>query len=102
MAGRLTDRSDKSVVVVERELVGGECAFYACMPSKALLRPGEVLAEAHRVPGAAEGTTGALDVVAALTRRNEVIHGLGGASQLGWLDERGITLIRGHGRIAGE
>jgi pyruvate/2-oxoglutarate dehydrogenase complex dihydrolipoamide dehydrogenase (E3) component len=72
------------------------------MPSKALLCPGEVLAEARRVPGAAEAISGSLDVAATLARRNEVIHDLDDASQLGWLDERGVTLIRGHGRIAGE
>jgi pyruvate/2-oxoglutarate dehydrogenase complex dihydrolipoamide dehydrogenase (E3) component len=101
VAGALAEQG-RSVAVVEAGLVGGECAFYACMPSKALLRPGEVLAEARRVPGAAEAITGALDVAATLARRNEVIHDLDDASQLGWLDERGVTLIRGHGRIAGE
>jgi dihydrolipoamide dehydrogenase len=92
----------RSVAVVEAALVGGECAFYACMPSKALLRPAEVLAEASRVPGAAEAITGPLDVAATLARRDEVIHGLDDASKVGWLDEHGITLIRGHGRLAGE
>jgi dihydrolipoamide dehydrogenase len=92
----------RSVAVVEGALVGGECAFYACMPSKALLRPGEVLAEARRVPGAAEAITGRLDVAATLARRDEVIHNLDDASKLGWLDAHGITLIRGHGRLAGE
>jgi dihydrolipoamide dehydrogenase len=92
----------RSVAVVEAALVGGECAFYACMPSKALLRPAEVLAEARRVPGAAQAITGSLDVAATLARRDEVIHGLDDASKVGWLDEHGITLIRGHGRLAGE
>jgi dihydrolipoamide dehydrogenase len=91
-----------SVAVVEAELVGGECAFYACMPSKALLRPAEVLAEARRVPGAAQAITGSLDVAATLARRDEVIHSLDDGSQASWLDEHGITLIRGHGRLAGE
>jgi dihydrolipoamide dehydrogenase len=91
-----------SVAVVEAALVGGECAFYACMPSKALLRPAEVLAEARRVPGAAEAITGPLDVAATLARRDEVIHGLDDASKVGWLEQHGITLIRGHGRLAGE
>jgi dihydrolipoamide dehydrogenase len=91
-----------SVAVVEAELVGGECAFYACMPSKALLRPAEVLAEARRVPGAAQAITGSLDVAATLARRDEVIHSLDDGSKASWLDEHGITLIRGHGRLAGE
>jgi dihydrolipoamide dehydrogenase len=92
----------RSVAVVEAALVGGECAFYACMPSKALLRPAEVLAEARRVPGAAEAITGSLDVAATLARRDQVIHSLDDASKVGWLDEHAITLIRGHGRLAGE
>jgi len=92
----------RSVAIVEAALVGGECAFYACMPSKALLRPAEVLAEARRVPGAAEAITGPLDVAATLARRDEVIHGLEDASKVSWLHEHGITLIRGHGRLAGE
>jgi dihydrolipoamide dehydrogenase len=92
----------RSVAVVEAALVGGECAFYACMPSKALLRPAEVLAEARRVPGAAEAITGSLDVAATLARRDEVIHSLDDGSKVSWLDEHGITLIRGHGRLAGE
>jgi pyruvate/2-oxoglutarate dehydrogenase complex dihydrolipoamide dehydrogenase (E3) component len=92
----------RSVAVVEGDLVGGECAFYACMPSKALLRPAEILAEVRRVPGAAEAVTGPLDVAATLARRDEVIHKLDDRSKVEWLDERAITLIRGHGRLAGE
>jgi dihydrolipoamide dehydrogenase len=71
------------------------------MPSKALLRPAEALEEARRVPGAAEAITGPLDVEAALARRDEVIHGLDDAAQLPWLDDRGIELFRGHGRLTG-
>ncbi len=92
----------RRVAIVEAALVGGECAFYACMPSKALLRPAEVLAEARRVPGVAEAINGELDVAAMLARRDEVIHSLDDSSKIGWLDERGITLIRGHGRLVGE
>ena len=87
------------VALVERELVGGECAYWACMPSKALLRPGELLAEDRRVPGV---PVGALDVPVVLDRRDEVIHGIDDASQLGWIEERGITLVRGAGRLDGE
>src|SRR4051794_21601930 len=72
------------------------------MPSKALLRPYEALAETRRVPGAAEAVTGTLDVDAVLSRRDEIIHGLDDSSQLPWLEERGIELLRGHGRITGE
>jgi dihydrolipoamide dehydrogenase len=100
-AGRLAENG-MSVALVERELVGGECSFYACMPSKALLRPAQVLAEARRVPGAAQAARGELDVPAVLRRRDEVIHGLDDSSQLGWLERRSIVLVRGEGRLAAE
>lgn len=100
-AGRLAD-GGLSVAIVEPHLVGGECSFYACMPSKALLRPDEVLAEARRVPGAAEAVTGELDVRAALARRDEVIHDLDDSGMLPWLDDKGIVLLRGEGRLEGE
>ena len=83
--GRLGD-AGLSVALVEPELVGGECSYYACMPSKALLRPGEALREVRRVPGAAEAVTGELDVSAALARRDEVIHDRDDSSQLPWLE----------------
>ena len=98
IAGRLGE-AGLEVAIVEERLVGGECSFYACMPSKALLRPGELAAEAGRVPGVA---TGRLDVEAVLARRDEVVHDLDDSSQLPWLDERGVTLVRGHGRLDGE
>jgi dihydrolipoamide dehydrogenase len=73
------------------------------MPSKALLRPAQALAEARRVPGAAQAVDGrGVDVPAALARRDEVIHSLDDAVQLPWLEERGIRLFRGQGRFAGE
>jgi dihydrolipoamide dehydrogenase len=100
-AGRLAE-AGLSVALIERELVGGECSFYACMPSKALLRPAQALAEARRVPGAAQAATGKLDVAAMLGRRDEVVHDLHDDAQLPWLDERGITLVRGHGTLVGE
>ena len=59
-AGRLGE-AGLAVAIVEPHLIGGECSFYACMPSKALLHPAQALAEAERTPGAAEAVTGALD-----------------------------------------
>ena len=100
-AGRLAD-GGMDVALVEQHLVGGECSYYACMPSKALLRPGELLAEARRVPGSAEAVTGDLDPQAVMDRRDEVIHDLDDSSQLPWLRERGIVLFRGEGRLDGE
>jgi pyruvate/2-oxoglutarate dehydrogenase complex dihydrolipoamide dehydrogenase (E3) component len=100
-AGRLAE-AGLDVAIVEADKVGGECSYYACMPSKALLRPAQVLAEAGRVPGAAEAITGTLDVAAVLRRRDELIGGLDDAGQVPWLEERGIHLVRGWGRLAGE
>ena len=100
-AGRLANGGLK-VAIVEDRLVGGECSFWACMPSKALLRPYEALAEARRVEGAAEAITGSLDVQAVLDRRDEIIHGLDDASMLPWLEDQGIALFRGRGRLTGE
>ena len=100
-AGRLAD-GGLTVAIVEQHLIGGECSFYACMPSKALLRPAQAVAEARRTPGAAEAVTGALDVRVALARRDEVVHDLDDSSQLPWLEQRDIALVRGHGEIDGE
>jgi pyruvate/2-oxoglutarate dehydrogenase complex dihydrolipoamide dehydrogenase (E3) component len=100
-AGRLAERG-ASVALVERELVGGECSFYACMPSKALLRPAQVLAEARRIPGAAQAASGQLDVGAVLRRRDQVIYGLSDDAHLPWVRERGIELVRGAGMLEGE
>jgi dihydrolipoamide dehydrogenase len=100
-AGRLAENG-LSVALVERELVGGECSFYACMPSKALLRPAQALAEARRVPGAAQAARGELDVSAVLHRRDEIVHNLDDSAQLPWLEEHSITLMRGHGSLVGE
>jgi pyruvate/2-oxoglutarate dehydrogenase complex dihydrolipoamide dehydrogenase (E3) component len=99
-AGRLAD-AGLDVAIVEDRKVGGECSFWACMPSKGLLRPGELLAEARRIPGVAQAVTGELDVAAVLARRDEIIHDLDDSAQLPWLEERGIELFRGWGRLAG-
>ncbi|HEY1833188.1 MAG TPA: NAD(P)/FAD-dependent oxidoreductase [Solirubrobacteraceae bacterium] len=100
-AGRLAE-GGLSVVLAERELVGGECSFYACMPSKALLRPAQALSEARRVAGAREAASGTIDVHAVLARRDEIVHGLSDDAQLPWLEERGIELLRGDAKIVGE
>jgi len=100
-AGRLAEEG-LSVAIVERDLVGGECSYYACMPSKALLRPAQALAEARRVPGAAQAAGGEIDVAAALARRDEIVHGRQDAAQLLWLADRGVALVRGEGRLDGE
>ena len=100
-AGRLAD-GGLDVAIVERELLGGECSYWACMPSKALLRPAQALAEARRVPGAREAVGGELDVGAALERRDEIIHELDDSGQVPWLEERGVALLRAEGRLEGE
>jgi pyruvate/2-oxoglutarate dehydrogenase complex dihydrolipoamide dehydrogenase (E3) component len=100
-AGRLAE-AELSVALVEQDLIGGECSFYACMPSKALLRPGQALAETRRVEGAAQAVTGSLDVDAVLARRDEIVHELDDSAQLPWLEDREIALFRGHGELAGE
>jgi pyruvate/2-oxoglutarate dehydrogenase complex dihydrolipoamide dehydrogenase (E3) component len=102
LAGRLAEHGERNVAIVEGELVGGECSFYACMPSKALLRAGEVLREAARVPGAAQAVTGGVDVAAVLKRRDAIVGDLRDDHQVPWLEERGIELIRGHARLEGE
>jgi pyruvate/2-oxoglutarate dehydrogenase complex dihydrolipoamide dehydrogenase (E3) component len=100
-AGRL-GRAGLDVALVEQHLVGGECSYYACMPSKALLRPAQLLDEVQRVPGAREAVTGSLDVETALRRRDEVIHDRDDSSQLPWLEQRGVELVRGQGAFEGE
>ena len=100
-AGRLADAGLK-VAIVEDRLVGGECSFWACMPSKGLLRPYEALEEVRRIPGAAEAVTGKLDVQAVLDRRDEIVHNLDDSSQLPWLEDKSIALFRGRGRLTGE
>src|SRR5436305_5381728 len=87
-----------SVAIVERELVGGECSYWGCIPSKTLLRPGDVIAAARRVPGAATAVTGDIDVAAALRRRDSATSGWNDAGAKEWIDEKRITLLRGAAR----
>jgi pyruvate/2-oxoglutarate dehydrogenase complex dihydrolipoamide dehydrogenase (E3) component len=101
VAGRCADAGLR-VALVERELVGGECTYWACIPSKTLVRPGDVIAAARRVPGANEAVTGRIDVEAALAQRDYMTSNWHDEGQLPWLDEHKITLVRGSGRIDGE
>ncbi|MGV2985236.1 dihydrolipoyl dehydrogenase family protein [Microbacterium sp. AGC85] len=90
-----------TAIIVESELVGGECSYWACMPSKALLRSAQALRAAQHVAGAAEAVTGTLDVRAVLARRNSFTSDWSDDGQVKWLDSAGIDLARGHGRITG-
>ncbi|WP_298229436.1 NAD(P)/FAD-dependent oxidoreductase [Gryllotalpicola sp.] len=90
-----------SVAIVEEELVGGECSYWACMPSKALLRSGHALAAAQRVGGAAQVVGSRVDAAAVLERRTSFAANWDDASQVDWLGSAGIDLIRGHGRLVG-
>jgi dihydrolipoamide dehydrogenase len=100
-AGRCAE-GGLAVALVERELVGGECTYWACVPSKTLIRPGDVLAAARRVPGAAEAITGRLDVAAAFAQRDYMTSDWSDQGALGWVEEEGIELVRGTGRLEGE
>lgn len=88
-----------TAVLIEAELVGGECSYWACIPSKALLRPGTALHGAQTVPGAAEAVTLTLDAAAVLKRRDYFTANWQDDSQVKWLEDAGIELIRGHGWI---
>ncbi|WP_129786954.1 dihydrolipoyl dehydrogenase family protein [Promicromonospora panici] len=93
-------RTGLSVAVVESELVGGECSYWACMPSKVLLRAGAVRALARDTPGLRD--PGAPDVAAVFARRDEITSNWDDAGQVSWVEGAGLTLVRGHGRLAGE
>ncbi|MET3805831.1 dihydrolipoamide dehydrogenase [Nakamurella sp. UYEF19] len=97
-----TQGSDRTAVIVEKELVGGECSFWACMPSKALLRPISVLDNARNLPGV-QSIVGdhSLDAAAVLKRRDEIVHHHDDTSQVDWATSVGIDVVRGHGRVAG-
>jgi dihydrolipoamide dehydrogenase len=90
-----------TAVLIESELVGGECSYWACMPSKALLRSGIALRAARNVEGTKQAVTGDLDVAAVLKRRDGFTHDWDDQSQVDWVAGAGIGLIRGHGRITG-
>jgi pyruvate/2-oxoglutarate dehydrogenase complex dihydrolipoamide dehydrogenase (E3) component len=91
-----------SVVCVEDELVGGECSYWACIPSKAMIRPGLALDGARRVEGAASAVTGSLDPVAVFRRRDTFVHDWDDSSQVEWMKGAGIDLVRGTARLTGK
>jgi dihydrolipoamide dehydrogenase len=90
------------VALVEAELVGGECSYWACMPSKALLRAGSALRAARAVGGAAQAVTGGVDPAAAFARRTSIVHDWDDTSQADWVASADIDLVRGQARFTGE
>ncbi|MGA8329118.1 MAG: NAD(P)/FAD-dependent oxidoreductase, partial [Mycobacterium sp.] len=90
-----------SVAIIERELVGGECSYWACVPSKALLRPVIAVADADHVDGAREAVTGPIDAVGVFGRRDRYVSNWDDAGQAEWVAGIGATLVRGHGRLDG-
>ena len=101
VVGRCAD-GGLEVALVEHELVGGECSYWGCIPSKTLIRPGDAIAAARRVPGAAQAATGTLDAAAAFARRDYMVNNWSDASQARWLESKSVALVRGRGRLAGE
>jgi pyruvate/2-oxoglutarate dehydrogenase complex dihydrolipoamide dehydrogenase (E3) component len=89
------------VALVERELVGGECSYWACIPSKTLLRAGEALEAALEAPGAREAVDGGVDVAAALAWRDFQVSDYSDAGQMAWAERLGIDVLRGEGRLDG-
>jgi pyruvate/2-oxoglutarate dehydrogenase complex dihydrolipoamide dehydrogenase (E3) component len=101
-AAYASDGSGLSAVIVEQELVGGECSYWACMPSKALLRPVEVLDTARKLPGAQQALDGrTVDVAAVLARRDAFTSHHDDSSQVQWANGAGIDIVRGRGRLTG-
>jgi pyruvate/2-oxoglutarate dehydrogenase complex dihydrolipoamide dehydrogenase (E3) component len=99
-AGRLADAGLR-VAIAERELVGGECSYWACIPSKTLLRPGEAIEAAREAPGAREAVTRKLDAEQAFAWRDFQVSDYSDAGQVKWMDGEGIDLLRGDATIAG-
>src|SRR3954463_157397 len=98
----VADRAVKgglTAALVESDLVGGDCSYWACIPSKALLRPGLALEDARNVAGAREAVTGQLNVATVLKRRDFFVSNWTDSSQVKWLRQANIELIRGHARL---
>jgi dihydrolipoamide dehydrogenase len=96
-----TTAAGLSTVIVESELVGGECSYWACDPTKGLLRPVLLHREIADVPGFEQSAAVPLDVAAVLRHRNRMASDWDDRPQVDWLDNAGITLVRGHGRLTG-
>jgi pyruvate/2-oxoglutarate dehydrogenase complex dihydrolipoamide dehydrogenase (E3) component len=99
-AGQLAHGGAK-VAIVERELLGGECSYWACIPSKTLLRPGEALQAAREAPGAREAVNGGIDPKPVLAWRDFMVSDYSDQGQAAWAEDEGIDLIRGSGKLAG-
>jgi len=99
-AGQLAEAGLK-VAIVERELLGGECDYWACMPSKTLLRPGEALQGARGAPGAAQAVNGQVRPKPAFAWRDFMVSDYEDSGKVGWYEGQGITVLRGSGRIEG-
>jgi dihydrolipoamide dehydrogenase len=101
VAGRCAE-GGLTVAIVERELVGGECSYWGCMPSKTLIRPGDVIAAARRVPAARAALSGEVDAAAAFATRDRITGNWDDSGALPWLEERRVEVVRGTGRLVGE
>jgi dihydrolipoamide dehydrogenase len=95
-------KGELTAAIVESELAGGECSYWACIPSKALLRPGLALEEARNVMGAREAITGKLSAPDVFRRRDYFVSNWNDSGQVKWLEQAKVHFIRGHGRLAGE
>ncbi len=101
----VADRAIKgglTAVIIESDLVGGECSYWACVPSKALLRPGSALEGARSVSGAREAIAGELNVPSVFKRRDSFVSNWDDSRQVKWLRNANIELLRGHARLGGE
>jgi pyruvate/2-oxoglutarate dehydrogenase complex dihydrolipoamide dehydrogenase (E3) component len=99
-AGRMAEAGLR-VAIAERELVGGECSYWACIPSKTLLRPGEAIQAAREAPGAREAVNGELDAEQAFAWRDFMVSDYDDAGQVKWMEGEGIDVLRGSARLDG-
>src|ERR1041385_4069404 len=90
---------DTRITLLERELVGGECSYYACMPTKGMLRPLEAVAAARNVPGAMEAVAAAVSPEGVFRHREAITGGWDDSSQADWLASKHAELVRGEGRV---